>query len=312
MRLCAPIGAEPRGAFVPPSELVEQAVQAEADGFAAAWGIHFTQCHDALSVLAVAGARTSTIELGVGIVPTYPRHPLALATQAATVQQLVGGRLTLGVGVSHKPIIEGMHRLEYASPAASMRDYLSVLVPLLRGEQVSYDGPHWGVQAKIGVLGTSPVPVVVGALSERMVRAAGELADGVVTWLCGPRTLADTILPPLREAAASAGRPAPRIIACLPVAVCDDTAAGQAAANLAFDRYHHLANYRSVFAREGVEGVGGLAIIGDENVVEKRLREFVEIGVTEFWPMPLPVGEDEAASLTRTRELLRGLAPDLS
>ncbi len=309
MLICAPIGAEPRGSFASPLELVEQAVTAEAEGFPCAWGVHFSQCHDALSVLAVAASRTERIELGVGIVPTYPRHPLALAQQAATVQAIAGGRLTLGVGVSHKPVIEGLHGIPYRSPAASMRDYLSILVPLLRGERVTYKGEFYNVDGGFSVPGTSAVSVVVGALSEKMVRAAGELADGVVTWLAGPQTLAQTIVPPLRDAAGT--DKTPRVIAGMPVAVCDDEAEGRAVANRLFDRYHHLANYQTVFTREGVEGVGGLALVGSESVVEKRLREFADAGVTEFWPMPMPVGDDEAGSLARTRALLRELAPAL-
>ena len=116
-----------------PSEVVADALRAEDEGFATAWTVHLSRAYDALTALAVAGTQTSRIELGVGVVPTYPRHPLALAQQAVTAQTFCGGRLTLGIGVSHRPVIEDLHGLPYAAPAAHMREYLSVLAPLLRG-----------------------------------------------------------------------------------------------------------------------------------------------------------------------------------
>jgi 5,10-methylenetetrahydromethanopterin reductase len=134
------IGGDAIGTAIPPLEIVKQARRVEADGFPAAWTTHFSRGVDALSVLAVAGAQTSLVELGVGIVPTYPRHPLALAQQAATVQALCGGRLTLGVGVSHRPVIEGLHGIPYASPAEHLREYISVLGPLLREGSVTHRG----------------------------------------------------------------------------------------------------------------------------------------------------------------------------
>jgi 5,10-methylenetetrahydromethanopterin reductase len=217
-----------------PADVVADTRRAEDQGFATAWSVHFSRVYDALTTLAVAGTVTSRTELGVGIVPTYPRHPVALAQQVATVQVFRGGRLTLGVGVSHRPVIEGLHGLSSASPAAHMREYLTVLGPLLRGAEVHHQGEHYRVDGGFAVPGTSPVSIVVGALSPRMAQAAGELSDGVVTWLVGPRTLAVTIAPTLHGAAV--GRSAPRVIAALPVAVTDDPAAARAAAAVAFRR----------------------------------------------------------------------------
>src|SRR5580692_6472352 len=145
MRIAIGIGGEATGTPMSPPDIVEEAVRAEADGFGSAWSVHFSRGVDALDVLAVAGARTSQIDLGVGIVPTYPRHPLALAQQAATTQAFCGGRLTLGVGVSHRPVIEDLHGLSYTRPAAHLRDYLAVLVPLLRDGAVRYRGTFYQV-----------------------------------------------------------------------------------------------------------------------------------------------------------------------
>jgi len=306
MRIAMGVGAQVIGEAVRPQDIVDEVVQAEADGFGSAWSVHFSRAVDALDVLAVAGGRTSRIGLGVGVVPTYPRHPLALAQQAATVQAFCGGRLTLGVGVSHRPVIEDLHGLPYARPAAHMRDYLSVLMPLLREGSVRHKGDFYQVDGGFVVPGTSPVPVLVGALSPLMVEVAGELADGVVTWLAGPRSLGEDIVPRLQ--AAARGRPAPRVVAALPVAVCTDTGRARDAADDIFGRYAGLDNYRRQLEREGAPSPGGLAVTGTEAGIEAQLRRLAGLGVTEFWPIIFPAGGDPAGSRRATRALLTGLA----
>ena len=297
-------GGEAVGTPMTPHDMVDDVVAAEADGFRSAWCVHFSRGVDALDVLAVAGARTGRVDLGVGIVPTYPRHPLALAQQAATTQAFCGGRLTLGVGVSHRPVIEDLHGISYQRPAAHMREYLSVLVPLLREGHVRYRGDFYRVDGGFAVPGTSPVPVLVGALSPLMVRAAGELADGVVTWLAGPRTLGEHIIPQLRAAAA---RPAPRVVAALPVAVCDEPGTALRAADEVFARYAGLANYQRLLRREGVASPGALAVTGTGAQIEKQLERLAGLGVTEFWPIIFPVGDDPGQSRHETRALLSRL-----
>jgi 5,10-methylenetetrahydromethanopterin reductase len=271
MRVAMGVGGEVVGTPVRPQDIVDDVVRAEADGFGSAWSVHFSRGVDALGVLAVAGARTSRIGLGVGIVPTYPRHPLALAQEAATTQAFCGGRLTLGVGVSHRPVIEDLHGIAYHRPAAHMRDYLSVLVPLLREGSVRYQGEFYQVDGGFIVPGTSPVPVLVGALSPLMVQTAGELADGIVTWLAGPRSLGEHIVPRLYTAAA--GRPAPRVVAALPVAVCADSDLARRAADELLARYTGLEVYHRQLEREGVPSPGGVAITGTEAGVENQLRQ---------------------------------------
>jgi 5,10-methylenetetrahydromethanopterin reductase len=306
MRVAMGVGGEVIGSPMPPRDIVDDVVRAEADGFGSAWSVHFSRGVDALDVLAVAGARTSRIDLGVGIVPTYPRHPLALAQQAATTQAFCGGRLTLGVGVSHRPVIEDLHGITYRRPAAHMREYLSVLVPLLREGSVRYQGEFYQVDGGFMVPGASPVPVLVGALSPLMVQTAGELADGVVTWLAGPRSLGEHIIPRLHAAAGS--RPAPRVVAALPVAVCADADLARRNADEVLTRYAGLEIYHRQFEREGVSSPGGLAITGTEAAVENQLRQLADLGVTEFWPIIFPAGEDPASSRLRTRALLSSLA----
>jgi 5,10-methylenetetrahydromethanopterin reductase len=314
MKIALGVGGEVTGTPMSPQGIVADVVQAEADGFGSAWTVHFSRGVDALDVLAVAGTRTSGIELGVGIVPTYPRHPLALAQQAATTQAFCGGRLTLGVGVSHRPVIEGLHGLSYDRPAAHMRDYLSVLVPLLREGNVQYRGEFYQVDGGFVVPGSSPVQVLVGALSPRMVQVAGELADGVVTWLAGPHTLGDQIIPQLHAAeagagaAAGGGRRAPRVVAALPMAVCPDVGLARRTADEVFARYAGFDNYRKLLEREGVPSPGYLAITGAEPEIERQLARLADLGVTELWPIIFPVGPDPAASRHETRTLLTHLA----
>jgi 5,10-methylenetetrahydromethanopterin reductase len=310
MRIAAGIGTEVMGEPRAPALLVDDIRQAEVDGFPAAWCTHFSRGVDALTVLAAAGTATS-IDLAVGVVPTYPRHPVALAQQAATVQSLLGGLLTLGVGVSHQPAIEGMYGIPYTKPAAHMREYLSVLGPLLENGQVRFEGEFFTVDAAFVVPGASRVSVVVGALSPGMLRAAGELADGAVTWLVGRRAVEETVVPALHKAAAAAGRGNPRVIVALPVAVGDDPDAARQRVNELFARYGTLVNYQRQFERQGVSSPGELALVGDEESVTAQLQAYAAAGATEFWPTVVPL-ESEPSSAERTVGLLRSLAPDLS
>ena len=309
MRIGASLGSEVVGRPVRAATFAEDALDAESRGFPSAWCVHLSRGIDALSALVAAGTRTSAIELGVGVVPVYPRHPVALAQQAATVQSLVGGRLTLGVGVSHRPAIEGMHGIPYAKPAQYMREYLSVLRPMLHDGKVAYDGEFFHVDAEFTVPGTSPVPILVGGLSPRMVKVAGELGDGLVTWLAGPRALEGEIVPGLQAAAREAGRSPARVVAGLPVAVCDDAGAGRAAAAEIFARYGGLPNYQRQFERDGVAGPADVAVVGDERTVEAGLRALAAAGVTDLWPVAFPVGGPD--TIARTRDLLASLAPEL-
>jgi len=303
VRIGIGVGSEVVGTPMAPQQVVAQAQDAEVAGFPAAWTVHFSRGIDALTVLGAAGQRTSRIDLGVGVVPTYPRHPHALAQQAATIQALCAGRLTLGVGVSHRPVIEGLFGLPYAGPAAHMRDYLSVLVPLLRDGSVTHRGETYAVDGGFVVPGTSPVSVLVGALAPRMVAVAGELADGVVTWLAGPRSLEGRIGPRLRAAAHAAGRPAPRVVAAVAVAVCTDPDAARSAAATVFARYQGLANYQRQLAREDVTSVADLAVVGDGDAVARQLASYVQAGATEIWAVPFPVDSDGDA-VARTRRVL--------
>ncbi len=304
MRITILIGGEPVGMFKAPEDVVGDAVAAEEDGFSSAWCIHFSRGIDSMTMLAAAVQQTSRIELGVGVVPTYPRHPVALAQSAATVQSLSGGRFVLGVGVSHRPVIEGMHGLDYSSQIGHLREYLTVLDGLLGEGEASFAGDHYRVEAAINVPGTSRVPVIVGALAPGMCRLGGELADGVTTWLAGPKSLEEVVLPAASEGAEAAGKPSPRVLAGIPVAVDADRDRAGAAANRTFGMYGNLVNYQRLFAREGVDGPADSVIAGDEETVRSRIQALFDAGATDVWAVPFDTGIGTGA----TRDLLADLA----
>ena len=282
----------------------DQVVAAEKDGFDSIW---FAQVGgaDVLTVLALAGPKTSRIELGTAIVPTYTRHPNVMAQQALTVNAAAGGRLTLGIGPSHRPAIERLG-LSYDHAARHVREYLSVLRPLVDTGRVSFKGKVFNITTGIQAPGP-PFPILISALAPLMLRVAGELADGTITWMVGRRALEARVRPGITAAAAAAGRPPPRIVVGLPVAVCDDDAAGRERAGRVFHGYGSLVNYRRMLDAEGAEGPADIAIVGSEAQVERDLRRFAEAGATDVILSVFPVGEDAAASIARTRALLKSL-----
>jgi F420-dependent oxidoreductase-like protein len=289
-------------------ELVQQVVRAEEAGFASFWFVQLASAgNDVLTTISVAGRQTSHIELGTAVIPVYGRHPLPLAQQAATAQVATGGRLALGLGLSHQPVVEGVMGLSYDKPARYMREYLSVLRPLINQEVVEFSGRRFSVKAGLDVKGSTPCPVLIAALAPLMLRLAGELADGTITWMTGRRAIGSHIVPRINAAAESAGRPRPRVCVALPIAVTDDRAgARQSAANI-FQRYGQLANYRRILDIEGAEGPADVAVIGNEAEVEEQLRALANAGATDFLASVFPVGEDASASEARTWTFLRSV-----
>lgn len=289
------------------NETVQQAADLETAGFDSAWFLQIFEW-DALTAIALAGARTSRIELGASVIPVYTRHPFAMAQQALTVQAAASGRFTLGLGLSHKPLVEGMWGLSYDRPARYMREYLSVLLPLVRDGRVAYSGEVFRTNAALRPPGDArPVPVLLAALAPRMLRIAGEHTDGTITWMTGLRTLATHTIPRITAAARNAGRPAPRVVVALPVAVTDDPAAAREAAAKFFAVYGGLANYRRMMDMEGVAGPGDLAIAGDEAMVERQLRDLASAGVTDFFTQLLPARGASDDTRQRTTALLASL-----
>ena len=280
--------------------------RAEGAGFDAAWMPNIF-AFDAVTMLALAGRVTSRLELGTFVVPTYPRHPVALAQQALTASAATNGRFTLGIGLSHKVVIENMLGLDYSKPVRHMREYLSVLTPLLSGEQVIHRGEEYRAMARVTVPDAPKPPVIVAALGPQMLRLAGKMADGTATWMGGPRYLRETAIPAIRAAAAEAGRPAPRIVSGFPIAVTSRVDDAKAAAAKVFANYGALPSYRAVLDVEGAPGPADIAIIGSERDVEAQVRQLAADGVTDLNASVFPVAGDAAAS-ERTYELLAGLA----
>lgn len=284
-------------------DIVAEAASAEGDGFASYWTPHIFG-HDALTALAVVGTQVPRIELGTGVVPTFPRHPHALAQQSHTVAAASGNRFTLGIGLSHKIVIENMFGLSYDKPVRHLREYLSVLMPLSRNEPANFDGEMYRVHAGVSAKGSAGFGVVVAALGEQMLRVTAAMADGTLTWCTGPVTLAEHIVPTITRAAEEFGRPAPRVIAALPVCVTVDRDGASARAAEAFAGYGGLPSYRAMLDREGVAGPVDIAIIGSAAEVQDRVGALAGIGVTDFAAVETGATPQEIAD---TREALKGM-----
>jgi 5,10-methylenetetrahydromethanopterin reductase len=277
--------------------------QAADDGFSSAWISNIFGV-DALTALAVAGSAVPGIEVGTAVVPSYPRHPAVLAQQALTTSLATGGRLQLGIGLSHRLVIEDMYGYSFDRPARHMREYLSVLLPLLRGEQADFEGET--LRAKIGLSTPRPVdrvPLLLAALAPAMLRLAGEQTDGTILWMTGPATVRDYVVPAITAAAKNAGRPDPRVVCVLPVCVTDDPDQARKRAERIFAIYGQLPSYRAMLDKEGAAGPADVAITGDEATVKAQIETLAEVGVTDFVAGEFGRGDDAV----RTRELLKSL-----
>ncbi len=291
--------------------LVERIVKAEEDGFHAVW---FGQVMgpDVMTVLAVAGTRTQRIELGTSVVPVQLRHPVFMAQQALTVNAASGGRLTLGLGPSHRVVVEGSWGLSYDRAAAYMREYLTVLRGLVHEGKAQFQGEFFRVNVSFQVPGAGTFPILISALGPLMLRLAGEMAEGTVTWMTGPRTLEKHVIPRIVRAAERAGRSRPRIAVGLPLAVTGDPEAARQRAAQMFQFYGQLPSYRRMLDLEGVQAPHEVAIVGSEEEVERQLRRLADIGVTDFLASVFPGGDgDDGQSMARSREFLRSLVDRL-
>lgn len=292
---------------IPPSLMgqVQWAEDAEQQGFDSFW-LPQVFGADVLTVIALAGQRTDRIELGVAVVPTFPRHPVVLAQQALTAQTATGGRFTLGIGVSHQSTIEDWLGLSYDRPARHMREYLSVLRPLLNEEGVDFHGREFRVNGALQVPDAMPCPVLVAALGPVMLGIAGELADGTITWMAGVKTVETHIVPRIKAAAAGAGRPEPRVCVGVPVAVTDNPDAARERAARLLHSYGLLPSYRRMLDMEGVQGPADVAVVGNEADVEQQLRNFADAGATDILATVFSV-DASPTSVERTNSLLQSL-----
>ncbi len=292
------IGALVRGMTI--DEIVDNVNRSRLAGYDSVW-LTDGSGMEPLTTLAAVGRVVPDIELGTAVVRTPPRHPMALAQQALTVNALIRGRLALGVGLSHQAAIEQGWGLSLARPIVHMRDYLSILVPLVASGAVAYDGDLHSAHGELFVTDGAPCPVLVGALGAQMLGLAGRLADGTVTFMTGPRTLTGFTCPTIFEAAERAGRPRPRVVAMVAVCVTDDVAGARRRAEQVFGGMSSLPSYAAMLEREG----GPALVAGTEAEVEERLVSLEAAGVSDL--VPIRVARRESDDAARTAEFMNRL-----
>ena len=280
--------------------------QLEADGFDGAYLPSVG--HDAMTVLALAAGETSTIELGTYVIPTYTRHPVAMAQQALATNAAAGGRFTLGLGLSHEVVIRDSWGLDFSKVVRHMREYLEVLQPLMRGEQVDFEGEEFRVHSKLELPDCEAPSVIVAALGPQMLRVTGRLADGTALWLAGPKWIEEVVIPEMGDAAREAGKPEPRIIAGVPISITSDPDGARERIGRAYAMYNTLPSYQRVIQGSGADDPAGVSIVGSEEEVELELRRWRDIGVTDFYAAFEGANAEERQ---RTREFVAALAPSL-
>ena len=244
------------GCFISTGRSLSQALErvsiADSLGYEAAYVTH-TAGRDSLTVLAGYAQSSAHIHLGTGVVPIYSRTPATMAQTAVTIDELSGGRMRLGLGVSHRPVVEAWHGQSIERPVAEMREYVAILRAIFRGEDPP-EGEKWQTSFHLHGVPTRPdLPIYIAALSPAMLQLAGEIADGVVLWLCNPRYIADVVLPEVDAGRRRAGRDADGfdVVAAVPSAVTDDPAAAYASMRRDLLVYFGLPFYRAMIQRSG-------------------------------------------------------------
>ncbi|WAC92416.1 LLM class F420-dependent oxidoreductase [Mycobacterium sp. Aquia_213] len=299
------------------SGLIGDAVAAESDGFASYWMPQVPGYLDAMTAVTLIGQATDRIEIGTAVVPIQTRHPMIMAQQALTTQIACRGRFTLGIGPSHHWIVNGQLGLDYARPARLIGDYLDVLVASFVGPgTVDVDNDSYHVHSPVDVTDTCQVPILLSALGPTMLRLAGERAGGTVLWMADERAIGDHVVPHITEAATRTGRPAPRIVAGVPVALCanDEADAARAYASEVLGHADFSPNYVRVLEHGDAQDVGDTMAAGDESAILARLRRYRDAGATDLAARIVPLGKDatqRTESRRRTQEFLGSLCPAL-
>jgi F420-dependent oxidoreductase-like protein len=287
--------------------MIEQAQRAEAEGFSALW-YPSAVAGDPVAPMAVVGRATTSIELGTAVLQTYTSHPALQANRALSVALAMGRPgFTLGVGPSHAPVIEGIYGMSFATAGRHTEEYVRILAALLHGEAVDVAGEELTLRGAAAQPPPFPVPLLVAALAPRLLRVAGSVADGTILWMANAKAIESHVAPSLANAADSAGRPAPRIVAGLPVAVHDDVDEARTVAAKQFAIYGQLPNYQRILRHGGIDGPAQAVIVGDEATVGAALHSLVDAGATDIWASIFPVGDDASGSRRRTRALLQEL-----
>jgi F420-dependent oxidoreductase-like protein len=317
MRIGVMIGPERGDSARKVSRMIADAQWAEAAGLDTVWVPQTPTDFDALMAVALMGTNTTRIELGTAVVPLQAQHPITLARQALSAQAATGGRLTLGVGPSHHWIVQDMLGLPYERPAAFTRDYLDVLDTALSGAgPVDVENRTFRVHNPLDLDPVAALPVLVAALGPVMLALAGERADGTVLWMADERAVAEHVVPRITKAAVNAGRPAPRVVAGIPVCLCrpSEVQAARERASRVLGEADISPNYQRLLDYGDANNIGDLCAAGDETAIAARFRRFADAGVTDLSVRLLPIGEgrDELVeSKRRTRDMIAGLAVEL-
>jgi alkanesulfonate monooxygenase SsuD/methylene tetrahydromethanopterin reductase-like flavin-dependent oxidoreductase (luciferase family) len=287
--------------------LVQTVIAAEAAGVRQVWSTQSALQADTLTTFVAAVMRTSTVRLGTAIVPTYPRHPLTMASQALALNDLAPGRLRLGVGPSHRPLIEGTYGMQMGKPLEHLREYLQVIRAALWTGQVDYQGKYFQVKATLPRL--AQIPILISVLREHAFQLAGEIADGAISWLCPVPYLLKTGLPALRASAQAQDRSAPPLVAHVLVAMSEDQSAVLQATRAQIQSYGRLPFYASMFADAGYpvgpdgsmsdELIASLVISGSSGAIADRLQELLASGLDELlvWSVPIQQAQSEMHQL---------------
>jgi F420-dependent oxidoreductase-like protein len=279
--------------------------EVSTSGYTSYWlADHPTGGFDALTALAVAGQQSDPLELGTAIVPSMPRHPMALAAQALTTAQALHNRLTLGIGLSHATMMADLG-INFDKPIRHLREYLSILIPLLEDGEVDFTGEQLSCKAQVFRPAAANCDVLVAALGPQALAVAGRLTSGTTLAWVGPKTIAEHIVPRISEAAAAAGRDAPRIVATLPVCVTADPSGVRAHLSKTLGSYGELPSYRAMFAREGAGGPEDVALIGAATQVEDQVQQLAAAGTTDFCPTIYALTREDQLA---TRAVLAALA----
>jgi 5,10-methylenetetrahydromethanopterin reductase len=281
--------------------IVAAVVAAEHDGFDSYW-LAQTALVDAQATLGLAGWQTSTITLGTAVVPTWPRHPHAVAASALTAQAACHGRFVLGIGLSHRPVVEDRYKMEWHKPIRHMLDYLDILQPLLETGKSDHEGEIFSFVGGGARPTTEPPKVMLAALGDQMLRIAGSRTDGTILWCVGPTTIERQIKPVIESAASEAGRGAPSIVCSLPVWVTNDPQPARDFVGTILSTYAQLPSYRAMLDIEGVHGVEDISLIGSHDEVVDGLGRIAAAGATDFTAMVMGGNPDELAA---TRGALR-------
>ena len=299
------------------AQLIADAKAAEDAGFTSIWCPQIPGDFDAFTAMTLMGHATERIELGTAVMPIQTRHPIAMAQEVLSVQAVCEGRFTPGLGTSHDWVIEGQLGLRYERPAHLMRNYLEVLNAALRGPgSVDVENEEYRVHSPMDVTDLGPNRLLLAALGPVMLRIAGEHASGTILWMADERAIAQHVVPRITKAAAGAGKPAPRVVAGVPVALCanDEVNEARAFANKVLGHADFCSNYQQLLERGDATDVGDILAAGDETAVLARLRAFRDAGTTDLAVRPLAVGSDRAArieSRNRTLAFVASICPEM-